>query len=111
MHSPMSAQSNQFIGTLVTGNGTIIGSVRVDQIHDNGLLTGKMISVIPNNEINAIFTRLEEMVNTGVFSVLDDLEKKIALLNPFFRHSGEEEMAVEDLQIYPSTLAVSFRRK
>ncbi len=58
----------------------------------------------------AVFDEFEEIVNGQMFSFLDEIEGKIAVLSlkAAFDSNGSE-VSVEELQVYPSTGDVSFK--
>ena len=67
-----------------------------------------------NNMPDALLRRFEEyerLVNGQMFALLEDAEEQIdSLLLKVVLESGEE-IAIEDLQIYPRSRRVSFRAK
>jgi hypothetical protein len=60
-------------------------------------------------QLRQLFERFEEVVEGQMFSLLDDIEEKIgtSLLRVRFDDGGEAFVA--DLQVFPSTKAVSFK--
>ena len=55
-----------------------------------------------------LFARFEEIVEGQMFSLLGDVEEKIAELGLIVVFEDRSETEVTDLQVFPSTNAVSF---
>ena len=62
-------------------------------------------------QLRQLFEQFEEIVEGQTFSLLDDIEEKIAAvpLRAVFENGAEAD--VTDLQVYPSTKAVSFKTR
>jgi hypothetical protein len=62
-------------------------------------------------QLRELFEQFEEVVENQVFSLLDDIEEKIAAipLRAVFENGAEAD--VVDLQVFPSTKAVSFKTR
>jgi glutathionyl-hydroquinone reductase len=54
------------------------------------------------------FREYEEIVNEQMFSLLDEIEEQISALRLKIRFATGYEVAIEDLQIYPTTKRISF---
>ncbi len=59
--------------------------------------------------IRQLFERFEELVESQVFNVADEVEDKIAELALKAVFPNGKEAFVDDLQVYPSTRRVSFK--
>jgi hypothetical protein len=59
--------------------------------------------------LRQLFEEYEEIVNTGTFSLLDEIEEKIENLQLKVVFEDGYEAALADVQIYPSTNKVSFQ--
>jgi hypothetical protein len=62
-------------------------------------------------QIKQIFEEYEEIVEGQIFSVLDGIEEKISLIPFKVSFEDGKEAYVEDLQVFPSTGAVSFKTR
>jgi hypothetical protein len=62
-------------------------------------------------QLTRLFEEYEEIVERQMFSLLDQIEEKIGAIP--FKVSFEDgtEACVEDLQVFPSTRAVSFKTR
>ena len=81
--------------------------VRLVGDHFEGTIS---LDVMPP-QLTRLFEEFEEIVEGQMFSLLDDIERKIgeAPLRILFDNGGEAEIA--DLQVFPSTGAVSFEAR
>lgn len=61
--------------------------------------------------LRALFERFEEVVEGQMFSLLDAVEEEIGQLPLKVEFEDGTEALVEDLQVYPSTRAVSFKAR
>jgi hypothetical protein len=61
------------------------------------------------NAMRAVFTEFEQIVNNQMFSLLDEIEAKIDSIPIKAVFENAFEVPIRDLQIYPSTSAVSFK--
>ena len=61
--------------------------------------------------LKRLFEEYEEIVEGQIFALLDGIEEKIGVIP--FKVSFEDgtEASVEDLQVFPSTGAVSFKTR
>src|SRR5262249_21618133 len=75
----------------------------------DGLLRGQIDLGPMPAELRRRFLEYEEIIRDQVFSLLDDMEERIAATCFRAILDGGQEAAIEDLQIYPSTGRVSFR--
>ena len=62
-------------------------------------------------EFKRLFEEYEEIVEGQMFSLLDDIEEKIGVIPFKVSFADGTEASVEDLQVYPSTGAVSFKTR
>jgi hypothetical protein len=60
-------------------------------------------------EIRQLFEKYEEIVDGQMFSLLDDVEEKIARMPIRVLFNDGSTRPIWDLQVYPSTQAVSFK--
>ena len=60
-------------------------------------------------EVSRVFEEYENIVNGQMFSLLDDIEERIAALALRAAFDEGPEVAVEDVQVYPTTGKVSFK--
>ena len=60
-------------------------------------------------QLRQLFEQFEEVVEGQMFSLLDDIEEKIGTMTLRVRFDDGEEADVADLQVFPSTNAVSFK--
>lgn len=82
------------------------------QVSDEGAYFGGTIDLAatPTN-IRALFEEFEEIVNGQMFALLDGVQDRIAALRLKAVCESTEEVAIGDLQAFPSTGDVSFRVK
>jgi hypothetical protein len=59
--------------------------------------------------VRAVFAEYENIVNQQMFSLIDEIERKVLALSLKVVFPNSPATRVEDLQIYPSTGRVSFR--
>ncbi len=60
-------------------------------------------------ELLRLFEEFEEVVNGQIFSLLDEVQQKIEVLSLKAVFEDGSEVAVNDLQVFPSTGDVSFK--
>ena len=60
-------------------------------------------------QVRQMFDEFEELVNGQMFTLADEVEEQIAELSLNVVFDQGRAMAIEDLQIYPSTKRLSFR--
>jgi hypothetical protein len=99
--------SSRLEGRLVDAQGNLIGMVRVSA--EGGLWSGEIDLSSSAPSMVSLFTRLEELVNGQMLSLVDDVETEISQLGAQFLVADKEALPVEDLQIYPAQHEVSFR--
>ena len=56
------------------------------------------------------FREYEEIINGQMFSLLDEMDEQISALQLKIRFVTGYEVAIEDLQIYPTTKRISFMK-
>jgi hypothetical protein len=74
-----------------------------------GLFTGQVDLTPMPMPLQRLFGDYEETVNTQTFSLLDAVEEEIETLRLKTVFPNGHEVALTDLQIYPSTQNVSFK--
>lgn len=91
---------------LIDQNAATIATLDV-QAHD-GRFEGTICLDATPIPLRQLFEQFEEIVDGQMFSLLDDIEEKIeaARLRAFFDYGADPYVA--DLQVFPSTRAVSF---
>src|ERR1700732_131529 len=62
-------------------------------------------------ELKRLFEEYEEIVEGQMFSLLDSIEEKIGVIPLKVSFEDGTEAYVEDLQVFPSTDAVSFKTR
>jgi hypothetical protein len=62
-------------------------------------------------ELKRLFQEYEEVVEGQMFSLLDGIEAKISVIPFKVSFENGTEADVEDLQVFPSTEAVSFKTR
>jgi hypothetical protein len=62
-------------------------------------------------ELKHLFAEYEEIVESQMFSLLDGIEEKMGLFAFKVSFDDGTEAYVDDLQVFPSTGAVSFRTR
>ena len=75
----------------------------------DGLYSGTLTWL--DEQLMPTFAEYEELVEGQVFSRIDRIEKTIAQLATFASLSGGDPIEIAELQVYPSTQAISFRQK
>jgi|ERR1043166_914505 hypothetical protein len=97
----------QQIVQLIDPTGQVVATAQVAD--EGGRFGGSIDLEATPPEMRALFVRFDELVNGQVFSLLDEIEDRIAGLGLRARLEGGIESSVEQLQIHPSTGDVSFR--
>src|SRR5260370_30592634 len=98
---------NQQIMQLIDPNRNVVATAHVEEKH--GLFAGHVDLASMPPRLRQLFLEFEEMVNNQVFSVLDEIEDKIASVGLQIVFPNGQEASLRDLQIYPSTGGISFR--
>lgn len=62
-------------------------------------------------ELKRLFEEYEEIIEGQMFSLLDRIEEKIAVIPFKVSFENRTESYVEDLQVFPSTGAASFQTR
>src|SRR5688572_30330903 len=62
-------------------------------------------------QLQQLFEQFEEIVEGQMFGLLDDIEEKIETISLRVRFDDGAEAHIEDLQVFPSTNAVSFKTR
>lgn len=92
---------------LVDESGAVLAIARVS---DEGEHYGGTIDLSETpDRLIALFEEFEEVVNGQIFSVLDEVQEKIAALPIKAVFDSGIESNIRDLQIYPETGDVSFK--
>ena len=78
-------------------------------VEKDGRFSGRVdLSPMPAN-LRQLFDEFEEIVNDQVFSLLDEVEEKIAAHALKVVLADGQPAPCDDLQVYPSTGRISFR--
>jgi hypothetical protein len=92
---------------LIDNSRTVVGAAQVD---NQGAHFGGTVDLTATPPaLRALFDEFEELVNDQVFSLVDEIQQKIDSLAIRARFEDGLEADVKDLQVYPSTGAVSFK--
>jgi hypothetical protein len=59
-------------------------------------------------DLKRLFEEYEEVVENQTFSLLDTIEEKIGAIRLKVAFDDGSELDIEDLQVFPSRLAISF---
>jgi hypothetical protein len=95
--------------TLIDQGRQVIATAQV--AGQDGAFIGRIdLSPMPV-PLRRLFEEYEEIVNTQTFSLLDEIEEKIENLHLNGVFEDGYEVALADVQIYPSTNKVSFQAK
>jgi hypothetical protein len=93
--------------TLINPDRQVVATAHVAEQH--GQFIGRIDCSLMPLPLQRLFIAYEEMVNTQVFSLLDEVEEHIARLHLLGIFEDGHEAALTDVQIYPSTKTVSFQ--
>jgi hypothetical protein len=93
--------------TLINPDRQVVATAHVAEQH--GQFIGRIDCSPMPLPLQRLFMEYEEMVNTQVFSLLDEVEDHIARLHLLGVFEDGHEAALTDVQIYPSTETVSFQ--
>lgn len=80
------------------------------EVADEGLHYGGTVDLreVPG-DLRRLFEELEEVVTGQMFSLVDDVQRRIAATPVFAAFDGVTAVPIDDLQVFPSTGDVSFR--
>jgi hypothetical protein len=92
---------------LIAGSGNVIGTALVAA--NEALFRGQIDLSYTPPELIRVFKEYEDIVNGQMFSLLDDIEERIAALALRVAFDEGLEVGVEDVQVYPTTGRVSFK--
>jgi hypothetical protein len=92
---------------LIDPKGNVVATANVTE--KEGLFAGHVDLASMPPRLRRLFEEFEQIVNDQVFSVLDKTEDKISSLGLQAVFPGAQEVSIRDLQIFPSTNAISFR--
>ena len=67
-----------------------------------------MVSTLPPPQLRQLFEEFEAIVETQMFALLDDIEGRIEATALRVAFADGSSAPVRDLQVFPSTRAVSF---
>lgn len=87
------------------GNVWAVAQVAEDGDHFGG---GIDLAGVPT-DVRSLFDEFEEIVNGQMLSFLDEIQTKIAALPIKAALANGQEMAIKDLQVFPSTGDISFK--
>jgi hypothetical protein len=92
---------------LIDHSGHLVATA---QVADKGTHYGGTIDLRPTPEpLHALFEEFDELVNTQVFSLVDEVDEKISAFGIRAVFDDGREVEIVDLQVYPSTGGVSFK--
>ena len=92
---------------LIDRNAAKIAALEVQFRDDH--YEGKILLDAAPPHVRQLFERFEEIVEGQIFGLLDDIEEKIATIPLRIRFDDGRDADVDDLQVFPSTNAVSFK--
>ena len=93
--------------TLIDQGRQVVAMAQVTE--QDGRFVGRInLSPMPV-QLRRLFEEYEEIVNTQMFSLLDEIEEQIETLHLKVVFEDGHEAALADVQIYPSTNKVSFQ--
>jgi len=79
-------------------------------VADDGVVFGGTInSASLPTSVRQLFEEYEEIVNGQMFSFLDEIERRIASLRLHAVFADGTEVALNDLQVYPTLGTISFK--
>lgn len=93
-------------GRLLDRSGVTVGVVHVTEA--SGFYRGEVELAVMPEQMVSVFRRFEEIAEGQMLSFLDDIEAEITQLGIRFAAGDEGARRVDDLQIHPSTGAISF---
>jgi len=91
---------------LIDQHGQVIATAQVTE--ENGSFRGHIDPTSIHEPFRQLFEEYEEVVNSRMFSLLDDIEQKIEDLSLAVLFDDASQAKISDLQIYPKTRKVSF---
>jgi hypothetical protein len=92
---------------LIDANSIRIANVDVHCCGDH--FEGTIVLVAVASEVRQLFEHFEEIVEGQMFSLLDEVEEKIRAIRWRAVCEDGSPADIEDLQIFPSSGAVSFK--
>jgi hypothetical protein len=98
---------NQQTIQLIDPNRNVVATAHVSEAR--GLFAGRVDLALMPARLRQLFEEFEEIVNSQVFSVLDEMEDKVSSVGLRAVFPNGQEANIRDLQIYPSTCGISFR--
>ncbi len=93
--------------TLINHERQVVATAHVTE--QQGQFIGRVDCSLMPLPLQQLFTAYEELVNTQVFSLLDEVEDHIARLHLRGIFEDGHEAVLADVQIYPSTKTMSFQ--
>jgi hypothetical protein len=93
--------------TLIDHERQVIATAHVTE--QQGQFIGRIDCSLMPLPLQRLFTEYEEIVSTQIFSLLDAVEDQIAILHLMGVFEDGHEVALANVQIYPSTKTVSFQ--
>ncbi len=93
--------------TLTDQQRRVIATAQV--VERNGIFTGQIDLKSMPVSLKRLFKEYEEIVNSQVFSLLDEIEEKIESLHLKAEFEDGYEVALIDIQIYPTARKISFQ--
>ncbi len=92
---------------LIDSNNALIATADVSD--ECGLYMGMIDLTAAPATVRAVFDEFEEYVNEQFFSLLDEIQDKVAALGIRARFANGREEIVVDLQVFPRAGETSFR--
>jgi hypothetical protein len=92
---------------LIDGSLRLLGNLEVSPVGNN--YEGTIDFGHPPQEMRQLFTEFEEIVEGQMFSLLEQIEERIRAAQIQAIWNDGQNTPVEELQVFPSTGAVSFR--
>src|SRR3954454_16462119 len=94
---------------LIDQTSTKIATLDVQLSGDH--FEGTILLDLTPPQLRQLFEQFEEIVEGQMFSLLDDVEEKIEAVRFRVVFENSAEADVTDLQVFPSTNAVSFKTR
>ncbi len=92
---------------LIDKCGNTVATLNVQRLGDH--YEGEIsLDTIPP-KLRHLFEQFEEIVEGQMFSMLDDIEEQMETYSLRIRWIDGKESEIDELQVYPSTRAISFK--
>ena len=93
--------------TFIDQGRNVVATAHV--VEQDGQFIGRIDLSPMSRPLQQVFEEYEEVVSTGMFSLLNALEEQIETLHLAGAFEDGREAVLADVQIYPSTKKVSFQ--